>query len=190
MFIFGVFLVRIFPHSEWIPRDTEYLSVFSPNARNTDQKNSEYWHFSRSETFSESQIIVKYILANISLKLSITKQVYVLNMVVSVFIVNNKDIWRLYSISFCCLYFLIWTHKAHWFSAYIFQTLNMCLLAEVASISFQFNIFTVKLNILKCSVIFKVKSRNTECMSCSKWVIKTQQDIFFILLLIKETRIS
>ena len=25
------FLVRIFPHSDWIRRDTEYLSVFSPN---------------------------------------------------------------------------------------------------------------------------------------------------------------
>ena len=26
------FLIRIFPHSEWIRRDTPYLSVFSPNA--------------------------------------------------------------------------------------------------------------------------------------------------------------
>ena len=25
------FLVRIFPHSDWIQRDTSYLSVFSPN---------------------------------------------------------------------------------------------------------------------------------------------------------------
>ena len=25
-------LVRIFPHSDWIRRDTKYLSVFSPNA--------------------------------------------------------------------------------------------------------------------------------------------------------------
>ena len=30
--VFGVFLVRIFPHSDWIGRNTEYLSVFSPNA--------------------------------------------------------------------------------------------------------------------------------------------------------------
>ena len=29
--VFGVFLVRIFPHSDWIRRDTEYLSVFKPN---------------------------------------------------------------------------------------------------------------------------------------------------------------
>ena len=29
---FGVILVGIFPHSDWIRRDTEYLSVFSPNA--------------------------------------------------------------------------------------------------------------------------------------------------------------
>ena len=26
------FLVRIFPHSDWIQRDTSYLSIFSPNA--------------------------------------------------------------------------------------------------------------------------------------------------------------
>ena len=30
-----------------ILRNTEYLSVFSPNAENTEQKNSEYRHFSR-----------------------------------------------------------------------------------------------------------------------------------------------
>ena len=30
--VFGVFLVSIFPHSDWIWRDTPYLSVFSPNA--------------------------------------------------------------------------------------------------------------------------------------------------------------
>ena len=30
--IFGVILVRIFPHSDWIRRDTPNLSVFSPNA--------------------------------------------------------------------------------------------------------------------------------------------------------------
>ena len=30
--VFGVFLVRIFLYSDWIPRDTEYLSVVSSNA--------------------------------------------------------------------------------------------------------------------------------------------------------------
>ena len=30
--LFGVFLVRIFPHFDWIWRDTEYLSVFSLNS--------------------------------------------------------------------------------------------------------------------------------------------------------------
>ena len=28
--LFGVVLVRIFPRSDWMQRDTEYLSVFSP----------------------------------------------------------------------------------------------------------------------------------------------------------------
>ena len=45
--IWRVFLVRIFPHWEWKERDTPYFSVFSPNAGNTDQKNSEYGHFLR-----------------------------------------------------------------------------------------------------------------------------------------------
>ena len=53
MFIFGVFLVCIFPYSDWIRRDTEYLSVFCPNAakcvKNGDQNNSEYGHFLRSK---------------------------------------------------------------------------------------------------------------------------------------------
>ena len=30
LYVFGVILVHIFPHSDWIRRDTEYLSVFSP----------------------------------------------------------------------------------------------------------------------------------------------------------------
>ena len=30
--VFGVFLDRIFPHSDWIRRDTEYLFIFSLNA--------------------------------------------------------------------------------------------------------------------------------------------------------------
>ena len=29
--VFRVFLVRVFPHSGWIQRDTEYFSIFSPN---------------------------------------------------------------------------------------------------------------------------------------------------------------
>ena len=33
MFVSGIFLVEIFPHSDWIRRDTEYPSVFIPNAR-------------------------------------------------------------------------------------------------------------------------------------------------------------
>ena len=30
--VFGINLVRIFPHLYWMRKDTEYLSVFSPNA--------------------------------------------------------------------------------------------------------------------------------------------------------------
>ena len=43
--VFRVFLVRIFPHSDWIRRETEYSVQMREN---TNQKNSEYGHFSRS----------------------------------------------------------------------------------------------------------------------------------------------
>ena len=49
----GPHFSRIFPHSDCIRRDTEYPSVFSPNAaeceKNVDQNNCEYGHFFRSE---------------------------------------------------------------------------------------------------------------------------------------------
>ena len=49
----GLHFFRIFQHSDWIQRDTKYLSVFSPNAgkcgKNADQNNSEYGHFLVSE---------------------------------------------------------------------------------------------------------------------------------------------
>ena len=43
------FIVRIFPHSDWILRDTAYFSVFSPNMGKLGQKNSKYGQFSCSE---------------------------------------------------------------------------------------------------------------------------------------------
>ena len=42
----GPHFSRIFPHLDWIRRDTEYLPVFNPNpgksGKNADQNNSEY----------------------------------------------------------------------------------------------------------------------------------------------------
>ena len=32
VYVFGVILVRVFPHSDWIRRETECLFVFNPNA--------------------------------------------------------------------------------------------------------------------------------------------------------------
>ena len=46
--VFGVLLVRIFPHSNWMRRDTQYLSVLSPKSGKYGPENSEYEHFSRS----------------------------------------------------------------------------------------------------------------------------------------------
>ena len=45
----GPYFPRIFPHSKWIRIDTEYLSVFSPNAGKCGtEKISVFEHFSRS----------------------------------------------------------------------------------------------------------------------------------------------
>ena len=45
MSVFQVILVRIFPHSEWIRRDTEY-SPYSVRMREiADENNSAYGHF-------------------------------------------------------------------------------------------------------------------------------------------------
>ena len=49
--VFGVFLVRIFPHSGWIWRDTEYLSVFSSNAGKYGPENLRIWDFLRGVLF-------------------------------------------------------------------------------------------------------------------------------------------
>ena len=47
--VFGVFLGRIFPHSDWVRRDTLYIHPYSVRIqKNTDHKNSQYGHFSRS----------------------------------------------------------------------------------------------------------------------------------------------
>ena len=45
MSVFGVFLVRIFPHFDWIRRGVVRMW------ENTDQKNSEYGRFSRSDSW-------------------------------------------------------------------------------------------------------------------------------------------
>ena len=50
------FLVRIFPHSDWIQRDTKYLSVFSPNARKYGPEKPPYL-----DTFHAVCIILNYL---------------------------------------------------------------------------------------------------------------------------------
>ena len=44
--VFEVILVRIFPHSDWMQRDTPYLVRM---LENSDHNNSEYEHFLRSD---------------------------------------------------------------------------------------------------------------------------------------------
>ena len=60
----GPHFSRIFPHSDWIRRETKYLSVFSPNAgkcgKNADQNNSEYGHFIHSVDHNPSNMFHKW----------------------------------------------------------------------------------------------------------------------------------
>ena len=46
---YGVFLVRICPHSDWIRRDIPYLSIQSESGKIRTRKTSVFGHFSRSE---------------------------------------------------------------------------------------------------------------------------------------------
>ena len=48
MSVFGVFLVRLFPHSDWIRRDMEHFAVSSPNAGKFGPEKSKCRHFLRS----------------------------------------------------------------------------------------------------------------------------------------------
>ena len=69
MSLFGIILVRIFPHSDWIWRDTPYsvrvwkilrISPYSVRTReNVDRNNSEYGHFSRSQSATCFWLILK-----------------------------------------------------------------------------------------------------------------------------------
>ena len=85
------FLVCIFPHSHWIRRDTECLSVFSPNAgkygpektsyldtfhafsiyfSNSLHMNDTKWNFTKLKLNKKGSIILYYIIKPILSKLS------------------------------------------------------------------------------------------------------------------------
>ena len=67
--VFGVILVCILPHSDWIRRDSLYLSVRMRG--NVDQNNSEREHFLRSE-FCIIFLIIWGLLSKVSEKLLAT----------------------------------------------------------------------------------------------------------------------
>ena len=50
--VYFILICHIFPHSDWIWRDTPCLPLFSPNAekcgKNSDENTSKYGHFLRS----------------------------------------------------------------------------------------------------------------------------------------------
>ena len=61
------FLVRIFPHWDWIPRDTSYLSVLVRMRKNTDQKKLRIrtlftaWKRNSVETFRKLCVSIKFL---------------------------------------------------------------------------------------------------------------------------------
>ena len=61
------FLVRIFPHWDWIPRDTSYLSVLVRMRKNTDQKKLRIrtlftaWKQNSVETFRKLCVSIKFL---------------------------------------------------------------------------------------------------------------------------------
>ena len=71
--IFGVFLVRIFPQSDWIRRDTPYLRM----GKNTDQKHSEYGHFLPSGQEYNTDNIVLFSSNQIADILYVTDSIYI-----------------------------------------------------------------------------------------------------------------
>ena len=54
VFLFGVFLVCIFPHCDWIRRDTPNLSIFSPNAGKYGPEKLLIRTFSRSRKLCQT----------------------------------------------------------------------------------------------------------------------------------------
>ena len=49
--VFGVILVSIFPHSDWIRRDADITPCSYPMRENVDQNNSEYGHLLCSDGY-------------------------------------------------------------------------------------------------------------------------------------------
>ena len=62
--LFRVNLVCIFPHSDWIRRDT--LSIFSSNVENTEPNNSKYGQFLRNDNFFFQHFLLSYVYCDAS----------------------------------------------------------------------------------------------------------------------------
>ena len=67
MSVIGVFLFRVFQHSDVIWRFTKYVSVFGSNEGNKDQKISEYEQLEMLLSFKKLPVLVFTIKREISL---------------------------------------------------------------------------------------------------------------------------
>ena len=78
--IFGIFLVRIFPHLDWIRRDTEYPSVISTNAGKWVPEKlwirAPFTHCRRLHFFMRTSIISQRLNTLIFWRFSVSKSSY------------------------------------------------------------------------------------------------------------------
>ena len=113
----GPHFSRNFPHSDWIWRDTPYLSVFGPNARksgkNVDQNNSEYGLFSRSAKHSCG-------IQMQSEPYALLQSLYHLNLIIipstCLFCWNCSKVLSIWRLSRTCQILTLWCIKRSWYS--------------------------------------------------------------------------
>ena len=93
---YGVFLVRIFPHSDWIRRDTEKILRISPYLvqirENTDQNNPVFGQFSRSVRLLTNSQLFRHSSSQAKVFKTNVKQITVITYIVYWFLILGFSI--------------------------------------------------------------------------------------------------
>ena len=106
--IFGVILVRIFPHLDRMPRYTKCLSVFSPNAGKYDHNKTEYVHFLHSDT---SVLVYWYISNTLIMDFGMEVRIYSFREIFKIFLFSKNvggSYYLLYNKSICSNLYFQW----------------------------------------------------------------------------------
>ena len=70
------FLVHIFPHSDWIRRDTPYLFVFSPYAEKYESEKTSYLDTFHAVIWSNLLQLKKWCLANNEIRINYQRKLW------------------------------------------------------------------------------------------------------------------